>query len=592
MARGFLSGAIWGTILSVAGLGVASVMMPGPGTVQPAPPDQPSETAMPAETEVPVGTATETVKPSDQTDAAEEVAPEPEALTLPEAEPDTESDLVEAPSAEVTVDAADTPTTEADAVDDVAVSAPTDAPEDAEPSEAAAASASDTATMSETPARRPTDVSPVAPEAAAPELEQPKVPTDSAPANADTSAAPMPTPETGDTIAALDAPDAGTAPAAPSSPTDDATPDTATAPALAAPEGEANPSLSTEPAQPPVPAVPNIETPLAPDGEGTATGEAAPDAQDTAVEDTPAGVQSEDSATAATRPPVRRLIPTEPDTGQSDSAALRRPAIGTPAASLTDRNPGNSARLPSIGSATEDDSSAVQPSEVDTNLPPLKRFAASVDSDPALPKMSIVLIDDGSGPLGPDTLDGFPFPVTFALDPAQSGAAERMSRYRALGYEVAVLVNLPAAAQPSDVEQALGGAVAAVPEAVALIEAPDGGLQADRTITEQAARFAADSGHGLVFLPNGLNTAQALAQRETVPALSILRDFDGDGQDARTKRRFLDGAAFRARQDGSVTMLGRLTPDTLSALVLWSLQDRAASVSMVPVSTLLIDQAN
>jgi hypothetical protein len=161
-----------------------------------------------------------------------------------------------------------------------------------------------------------------------------------------------------------------------------------------------------------------------------------------------------------------------------------------------------------------------------------------------------------------------------------------------LGYEVATLVNLPAAAQPSDVEQALGGAVAAVPEAVALIEAPDGGLQADRTITEQAARFAADSGHGLVFLPNGLNTAQALAQRETVPALSILRDFDGDGQDARTKRRFLDGAAFRARQDGSVIMLGRLTPDTLSALVLWSLQDRAASVAMVPVSSLLIEQSD
>ncbi len=73
--------------------------------------------------------------------------------------------------------------------------------------------------------------------------------------------------------------------------------------------------------------------------------------------------------------------------------------------------------------------------------------------------------------------------------------------------------------------------------------------------------------------------------------VSILRDFDGEGQDARTKRRFLDGAAFRARQDGSVVMLGRLTPDTLSALLLWSLQDRAASVAMVPVSAVLIDRS-
>ncbi len=525
--------------------------------------------------------------PSDQTDAAEEVAPEPEALASSEAEPDTEADTAEDQPSEDTTAAGDTHGTEADAVDDVAVSAPTEAPEEAEPSEAAAASASVTATSPETPARRPTDVSPVAPEADAPELEQPTAPTDSAPANADTSAAPMPTPETGDTIAALDAPDEGIAPAAPSAPTDDATPDTATAPALAAPEGEASPTLSTEPAQPPVPAVPNIETPLAPETE-----QAAPDAPDEAVEDTTVAAEPEGPATAATRPPVRRLIPSEQDAEQTDSAALRRPAIGTPAASLTERNPGNSARLPSIGSATEEEASAAPRSNLDANLPPLKRFAASVDSDPTLPKMSIILIDDGSGPLGPDTLDGFPFPVTFALDPAQSDAADRMSRYRALGYEVATLVNLPAAAQPSDVEQALGGAVAAVPEAVALIEAPDGGLQADRTITEQAARFAADSGHGLVFLPNGLNTAQALAQRETVPALSILRDFDGDGQDARTKRRFLDGAAFRARQDGSVIMLGRLTPDTLSALVLWSLQDRAASVAMVPVSSLLIEQSD
>ena len=43
-----------------------------------------------------------------------------------------------------------------------------------------------------------------------------------------------------------------------------------------------------------------------------------------------------------------------------------------------------------------------------------------------------------------------------------------------------------------------------------------------------------------------------------VAAATLFRDFDKDGQDARVIRRFLDQAAFRARQDGSVVMLGRV----------------------------------
>ncbi|MFC6759564.1 divergent polysaccharide deacetylase family protein [Sulfitobacter porphyrae] len=51
-------------------------------------------------------------------------------------------------------------------------------------------------------------------------------------------------------------------------------------------------------------------------------------------------------------------------------------------------------------------------------------------------------------------------------------------------------------------------------------------------------------------------------------------------------RRFLDQAAFKAGQEGAVIMLG-LRPDTISALLLWGLQDRANSVALVPVSAVL-----
>ena len=89
------------------------------------------------------------------------------------------------------------------------------------------------------------------------------------------------------------------------------------------------------------------------------------------------------------------------------------------------------------------------------------------------------------------------------------------------------------------------------------------------------------------MLPKGLNTGQALALREGVPSATVFRDFDGEGQDPRVMRRFLDQAAFKARQEGPVVMLGRLRADTVSALLLWGLQDRASSVELVPVSAIL-----
>ena len=67
----------------------------------------------------------------------------------------------------------------------------------------------------------------------------------------------------------------------------------------------------------------------------------------------------------------------------------------------------------------------------------------------------------------------------------------------------------------------------------------------------------------------------------------MFRDFDESGQDATVIRRFLDQAAFRARQEGSVIMVGRLRPATISALLLWGLQDRAASVRLTPISEVL-----
>ncbi len=75
-----------------------------------------------------------------------------------------------------------------------------------------------------------------------------------------------------------------------------------------------------------------------------------------------------------------------------------------------------------------------------------------------------------------------------------------------------------------------------------------------------------------------------------MPAGLVFRELDNDGQKPDVIRRFLDNAAFKARQErGGVILLGHARPETLQALIEWSLGNRAKSVAMAPVSAVLLD---
>ena len=107
----------------------------------------------------------------------------------------------------------------------------------------------------------------------------------------------------------------------------------------------------------------------------------------------------------------------------------------------------------------------------------------------------------------------------------------------------------------------------------------------------QVVAAAGASGHGLVTFPRGLNTAQQIAERDGVPSALVFRDLDGDGQDGAAIRRTLDQAAFRARQGGEVILVGRAQPETITALTEWALGNRAASVTLAPVSAVIAPQS-
>ena len=254
-----------------------------------------------------------------------------------------------------------------------------------------------------------------------------------------------------------------------------------------------------------------------------------------------------------------------------------RPKIGRPGGSLVDR----------------DDAPAEQPADqVEVvNLPPIDAFAVPFENADAKPLMSIVLIDAGAdlegAAVGLPALRSFPAPITFAVDSSLPDAVARMNKYRGEGFEVLAMIDFPGGATAGDAEVTLDAVLSQMTEVVGVLEGVGNGMQASREASDQATQILLSTGHGFVTQSKGLNTVAKLAEREGVPTSTVFRDFDSADQSPTVIRRFLGQAAFRAGQEGGVIMLGRLRADTISALLLWSLQDRAARVSMAPISAVL-----
>ncbi|MGJ8615793.1 MAG: divergent polysaccharide deacetylase family protein [Sulfitobacter sp.] len=381
-------------------------------------------------------------------------------------------------------------------------------------------------------------------------------------------------------------------------------------------------SISTEPAQPPAPETESVQgafdAPAQPIADEPATQEAAlPEATETEPANTDAPVATavapdlagltdpdtpEPAITPVAPPPtVAEDAPetkpaTDSDTTGATGTASARPAIGTPAVPLTER--GGGVTVNRLTTSTADESAVSTDTAADEGAapaaetgPPIEAFAQAFENPENKPLMGIVLIDDGSSPTsgsaGIAALRSFPYPISFAVDSALPDASDRMALYRAEGFEVLAMVDLPEGAAPADAETTFGVTLDKLPEVVAVLEGTSGGVQGSRDVADQVTAILAQSGHGLVTQDKGLNTMPKLARKGGVPADPVFRDFDSKGQTAQVIRRFLDQAAFRAGQEGAVIMLGRLRPDTISALLLWGLQDRAGQVALAPISAVL-----
>ncbi|MBU2993437.1 divergent polysaccharide deacetylase family protein [Octadecabacter sp. 1_MG-2023] len=312
----------------------------------------------------------------------------------------------------------------------------------------------------------------------------------------------------------------------------------------------------------------------------TETDETSPEDSETAMDTTaPAEPPEEDIPTTLT--PDAEAPETE------DIATPRLQLQGGENSLLADRGTGVTIRRPATEETATETASETAPAVDSTNVNALVDFAASTVDVGTRPTMSIVLIDDGSMSAAAAALSGLTFPVTIAIDPAKENAADLMAAYRESGFEVAVLAKLPEGALPTDVEVTFQSVFSTVPESVAVLDVGDGGLQSDRDVTEQAMDILASQGRGFVTASQGLNMAGRAADAAGVPSAVIYRELDEDDQDARVIRRFVDQAAFRARQESGVVLVGRVRPDTISALILWGTANNDDQVAVVPLSTVL-----
>ncbi len=328
--------------------------------------------------------------------------------------------------------------------------------------------------------------------------------------------------------------------------------------------------VTTEPSQPLAPGIPAGGSGFGRDGTRQ-TGPDAPAIQVSAAEEGSGATAPTPDVEADYQPRLADL----PQAGTGDPA--KSPLLGHRARPLiAEKGRGDG--------SPEPDQSAVRQR-------PLDRYAVSFENTEDQPLLSIVLIDDDKAQ-GLDALTGFPHPISFAIDPAAPDAPEKMARHRAAGHEVVALVDLPEGATAQDAEVALFAGFDLLNETVGLLEGAQTGIGGSRALSDQVSVFLAETGRGLITRKNGLNSVQKFAARRGVPSAVVFRDFDGAGQTPTAMRRFLDQAALRAGQEGGVIMLGRVRPETVSALLLWGDKHRAARVALAPVSAVLRQSTN
>ncbi|MEQ9041894.1 MAG: divergent polysaccharide deacetylase family protein [Silicimonas sp.] len=604
MGRGFLAGIFWGGVVGVSLLLVSSQTMERQQLSFPKPEASPVE--VPGGSEFDQSRVdTDPVLPGiEETPGADEIVtgvlPPEDAVETPPAF-DTSSLDIPQPSVEGPAGLGDAP----EVADEVTVPEGSDAGRVGSADNLAGVPSSPSLEAPETPVAAPEADTAAPTPGEAPDTEGLEVveagPDDAAPeAEAEIAALPD---DSGDALPSV----AESAPAiqpdtdGPASPVSPGISEAPSMPGVRVPEAGEAPA-ETEMAAQPQPAAPEIPAatpaePEAPAEPELAETEAAPaeDVEEDMAETEPAPVPGP-------APDVAQV----PDSGGVATVDGGDSQFFTPVETFQDRAEGVGVnRLPTIGSDEDnlpvvrrlpgtplsedepeaaDEEVAEEPAAMDG--PAIRAFAMDYDTPANAALISVILMHEGPEPMAAADLGRLPPTVAFAIDAGAPNAAGVASEYRRAGREVVMIPSLPAGATPQDVEVALSANLTRIPEAVAIMDVTGSSFQSDREAVAQVVAVVTDTGHGLITFPRGLNTAHQQAERAGLPTGLIFRVVDEDGESDEQIRRTLDRAAFRARQDDAVILVGHTRPGTMAAIKAWA-EEAAANVTLAPVSAAL-----
>lgn len=366
---------------------------------------------------------------------------------------------------------------------------------------------------------------------------------------------------------------------------EDASPDAASPASVGSvPLGEAVPETGVQPEMPDA-QTEGVASATSPDGGQTVPTSPATDVMPNEATPDPAGAALSEAQPDAQAPPaaqpVRPPRSTQPDAG-SDTPGVPAGQIGDLAQGVT------TGRLPSIGASSDDaQASPVSPAPLSVRDPALLRNAQSFENVEGQPLMAVILMDIGAARTMLGDLKNLPFPISFIVDADAPDAAEAIAFYRSSGAEIVVSVPFPEGVTPADVEVTLAVYAPLLEDAVAMMAPKESGFQTLGASATQVGVVLQATGHGLISIPQGLNTGHKSARKEGVAVGLIFRELDNDGQSGVIIRRFMDNAAFKAGQNEGVILLGHARIETIQALIEWSLGSRAKSVALAPVSAVL-----
>lgn len=280
---------------------------------------------------------------------------------------------------------------------------------------------------------------------------------------------------------------------------------------------------------------------------------------------------------------------TSPETELADDADAARPPVSQ---QDEPQRPGlRVAGLPQIGTADE---LPVPPEDLpqarDLAGTALERNALYAGDSAGRPRMALVFSDPGlPGPMRRD-LAALDMPMTIALNPLDSSAADGAEIYREAGKEILILAtSLPSGATASDLDITFSTFFQALPQAVGVIDLPENGFARNTAMLGNILPLLAQDGHGLVTFAGGLAQAARAAETAGVAHTEVFRMLERGSESAFTIRRYLDRAMFHASQAGEVVVFGDASNEaTMDALRMWLDDGRAEQVALVPISAILM----